>query len=140
MIKDEWETPQYLFNELNSEFDFTLDVCATIKNTKCENFFSKKDDALNQSWFGRCFMNPPYSRGNIDKFVRKAYEETVLVNCELVVGVLPTRTSTKYFHEYIYGKTEIRFLKGRIKFCVNNIQSKGSPREDTMIVIWRKGE
>lgn len=137
MIKDEWETPQWLFNELNNEFKFTLDVCATTKNTKCELFFNKKENALDRPWFGRCFMNPPYSRGNIDKFVKYAWEEVNIGNAELVVGVLLVRTSTNWFHNWIYGKAEIRFLRKRVKFCNDGVPAKQTDFYGTMIVIWR---
>lgn len=139
MVNDEWETPTWLFNKLHREFHFNLDVAATLENSKCLKYFTKEDNALVQEWNGRCFMNPPYSRNLIGRFIGKAYHE-VLHNrhCELVVGILPTRTSTKYFHAYIQDKAEIRFLKGRVKFCLNGVQSKNSPREDTMIIIWRK--
>ncbi|GAB6276279.1 MAG: hypothetical protein SAMD01599839_08190 [Rectinema sp.] len=74
--KDDWETPWSLFDELSHEFHFTLDVCATINNTKCIKFFSPKDDGLIQSWKGEvCWMNPPYGR-MISKWTRKAYEES----------------------------------------------------------------
>lgn len=69
----EWATPQELFDRLNEEHHFTLDVCATAENAKCERYFTKDDDGLSQTWTGTCFMNPPYGR-EIGKWVRKAYE------------------------------------------------------------------
>lgn len=74
---EEWATPQRLFDDLNKEFNFTLDPCATTENAKCERFFTKAQDGLSQSWKGeRVFCNPPYGR-NIVKWVSKAYAETV---------------------------------------------------------------
>jgi phage N-6-adenine-methyltransferase len=68
---DEWETPQALFDELNREFGFTLDVCALPENAKCDLFFTPKTDGLSQSWKGHmCWMNPPYGR-EIGKWVKK---------------------------------------------------------------------
>ncbi len=59
---NEWETPQDLFDELNKEFQFTLDPCATPENTKCKKFYTKVDDGLSKSWNGEVvFMNPPYA-------------------------------------------------------------------------------
>ena len=70
---DMWETPQDLFDRLNQEFHFDLDVCATKENAKCPRFFSPQDDGLKQDWFGCCWMNPPYGK-TIGQWVRKAYE------------------------------------------------------------------
>ena len=73
---DMWETPQDLFDRLNHEFHFTLDVCAIPENAKCSNFFSPENDGLSQEWFGTCWMNPPYGK-EIGKWVKKAYEFAV---------------------------------------------------------------
>jgi site-specific DNA-methyltransferase (adenine-specific) len=113
---DEWETPQDFFNKLNSEFHFDLDVCATDKNAKCDCYFTKQDDGLRQPWFTdfECaWMNPPYGR-EIGKWVAKAYRESQ--NGMKVVCLLPARTDTKWFWDYIYHKAEIRFIPGRLKF------------------------
>ena len=111
---DEWGTPQALFDELNKEFSFTLDPCATAENHKCPKYFSMAEDGLKQNWGGqRVFCNPPYSK--IDKWVAKAFYETRNDNT-LVVLLIPSRTDTRYFHNYIYGRSEIRFIKGRLKF------------------------
>lgn len=70
--KEYWETPGELFRELDKEFDFTLDVCASEKNAKCRAFFTKEQDGLLQEWTGRCWCNPPYGRG-ILRWVEKAH-------------------------------------------------------------------
>ena len=110
----EWETPQEFYDKLNEEFGFTLDPCATKKNTKCKKFYTKKDDGLSKDWSGETvFMNPPYGR-EIGKWVKKASKG----EAEIVVALLPARTDTRWFHDYIYynQKAEIRFIKGRLKF------------------------
>lgn len=126
---NEWSTPQELFNDLDKQFNFDLDVCATSENAKCKNYFTKVDDALSKDWKGRCFMNPPYSE--IAKWTKKAYEEAQ--KGSIIVGLLPSRTDTKWFWNYIYGKSEIRFIKGRLKFG----DSKNSAPFPSMIVVWR---
>lgn len=103
-------TPQDLFDALNKEFHFTCDVCAIAENAKCERFFSPQDDGLSQKWEGVCWCNPPYGK-DIKKWVKKASESDATV-----VMLLPARTDTIWFHEYIYGKAEIRFIKGRLRF------------------------
>ena len=71
-----WETPQWLFDELNKEFHFTLDAAADSKNFKVVPFLSAEQDALKCKWSGRVWCNPPYGR-DIGKWVQKAYEESV---------------------------------------------------------------
>ena len=108
----EYATPWNLFNKLNDEFNFTLDVCADEQNRKVSNFFSEEDDALSQDWVGVCWMNPPYK--NVKKWIIKAYEESIKHN-SIVVCLVPARTNTKWWHDYCM-KGEIRFIKGRPKF------------------------
>lgn len=111
---DEWETPQQLFDSLNDEFGFTLDPCCTKENAKCEKFYTIEDDGLSKSWYGDVvFMNPPYGRG-IGHWVKKAFDESK--NGTTVVCLIPARTDTSYWHNYVFGHAEIRFLKGRVKF------------------------
>lgn len=130
---DEWATPIEIFNELNNEFNFNLDVCATEYNHKCNLFFTQKDDGLSKKWGGyRVFCNPPYS--NISEWVKKAYYESYKPDT-LIVLLIPARTDTKYFQEYIYHRAEIRFIKGRLKFG----DSKTSAPFPSMIVIYRAG-
>ena len=111
---DEWGTPKIFYEELNKEFNFTLDPCSTKENHKCRKYYTKEDDGLSKSWIGeKVFMNPPYGR-EIGKWVEKAYNENK--KGVEIVSLLPARTDTKWFHDFIYNKHEIRFIKGRLKF------------------------
>lgn len=129
---DEWATPQSLFDVLNKEFDFVLDACASDDNTKCSNWFTKDDDGLSCDWLvgGAVYCNPPYGR-EIGKWVKKAYEENA--RGATVVMLLPARTDTKWFHDYIYHKHEIRFIKGRLHFN----ESKQSAPFPSMVVVMK---
>lgn len=131
---DLWSTPQELFDALNEEFHFTLDVCALPENAKCERFFTPEIDGLLQPWNGRVWCNPPYGR-EIGAWVRRGYLAAKSNVAEVVVMLLPARTDTRWFHEYIYKKSEIRFLKGRLKFG----NSQNSAPFPSMVVIFRKG-
>lgn len=127
--KDDWETPQDLFDKLNALYGFTLDACASPENAKCKKYYTKEQNSLVQDWnHDRVWCNPPYGR-EIAKFVMKAALST-----SLVVMLLPARTDTRYFHEYIYGKQTIYFLKGRLKFS----NSKTPAPFPSMIVVFRK--
>lgn len=108
-----WETPQDFFDKLNREFHFTLDVCATHENAKCENFYSPEQDGLSMPWKGRVWCNPPYGR-QVGQWVEKACISAQ--SGALVVMLLPARTDTAWFHDYIYRRAEIRFIRGRLKF------------------------
>ena len=126
----EWETPQDLFDELNSEFAFTLDPCATDKNHKCDKYFTKEQNGLLQDWgHERIFCNPPYGR-EIQYWVASCAQHN-----GLAVMLLPARTDTKWFHDHIYNNknAEIRFIKGRLKFG-GSVNSAPFP---SMIVVFR---
>lgn len=75
------------------------------------------------------FCNPPYSQ--IAKWVEKCYEEGHKENT-LVALLIPSRTDTRYFHDYIYNRAEIRFIKGRLKFG----DGKNSAPFPSMLVIF----
>ena len=131
---NEWSTPQAFFDELNKEFNFTLDPCATSENAKCTKYFTVEDDGLKQDWSKDIvFMNPPYGR-EIKYWVQKAYEESL--KGATVVCLIPARTDTAYWHDYIFGKADdIRFLRGRLKFG----DSKNPAPFPSAIIIY-KGE
>ena len=127
---DQWATPQDLFDKLNEIYHFELDVCADESNHKCDKYFTVEQDGLKQLWKGICFMNPPYGR-EIGKWIKKAYESSL--NGATVVCLLPSRTDTKWFHDYIYNKAKIEFIKGRLKFG----NSKNSAPFPSMIVVFK---
>lgn len=113
---NEWSTPQAFFDQLDSEFKFTLDPCSNGKNNKCDLFFTEAENGLLQDWRGHTvFMNPPYGRG-IKNWIEKAHKEGLKPNTT-VVALIPARTDTKCWHEWIFDTgAEIRFIKGRLKF------------------------
>lgn len=109
-----WETPIEFFNKINKEFSFDLDVCAVPETAKCEKYFTPEIDGLSQDWKGNCWMNPHYGR-QIGKWIEKAYTESL--KGATVVCLIPARTDTRYWHEFIFPYAyEIRFIKGRLKF------------------------
>lgn len=128
---DNWETPSYIYDELNKEFDFDFDPCPI-------NHDISKWDGLKVEWGNRNFINPPYSRKLKEAFVKKAIEQSK--KGKLCVLLLPVSTSTVLFHDYILpNKKEIRFIKGRIKFIGYNTYgekvSNKAGMHDSMIVI-----
>lgn len=128
---DLWSTPWNFFEKLNDEFHFTLDPCSTHENAKCYKHFTIEEDGLLQDWRNEVvFCNPPYGR-QIKDWVKKAYEESQKDNTTVVM-LIPARTDTIYFHEYIYHKAEIRFIKGRLKFG----DAKNAAPFPSMVVIF----
>lgn len=116
-----WETPQEFFDKLNREFDFTLDACAT-----------PEQDGLSMPWNGRVWCNPPYGR-QVGQRVKKAYMSAQ--TGAIVVMLLPARTDTAWFHDYIYRRAEIRFVRGRLKFG----GSRNSAPFPSMVCVFRGG-
>lgn len=127
---DLWETPQDFFDKLNEEFHFELDVCALPENAKCDRYYTPDRDGLKQEWNGVCWCNPPYGR-DIRKWMKKAYESNTTVVC-----LVPARTDTKWFHDWVLGKAEIRFVKGRLTFG----DSKHQAPFPSIVVIYRPKE
>ncbi len=139
--KDDWETPAWLFNQLNAEFHFTLDPCCTHETAKCPKHYTPEENGLIQDWGGEIvFCNPPYSRKTKTNPGQVSWVEKCAVEGQkpgtVVVALLPARTDTELFHRYIYGKAEIRFLKGRVSF-LDHGKEAGKPLFGSMICIWR---
>jgi len=129
---DEYGTPIDFFNQLDAEFNFTLDPCATDDNHLCKKYFTKEIDGLSQSWENNTvFCNPPYS--NVSGWAKKCADESYLNNITVVM-LVPARTDTRWFHQYVYNRAEIRFVKGRLKF---NGGDNSAPFP-SMVVIFRK--
>jgi phage N-6-adenine-methyltransferase len=121
---DNWSTPKEFYDKLNAEFNFDLDPCP----------LNAEHDALadNYLWLGVVYINPPYS--NIRAFLEKGINELNKGTAKTLVYLIPARTDTRWFHDLIYNKAEIRFIKGRFKFG----DSKNSAPFPSMLVIFRK--
>jgi len=126
---NDWSTPTDLFNELNDVFHFDLDACADADNAKCPRYFTKEQNALMQQWRGTVWMNPPFGR-EIAKFMRKAYEESLLG--ATVVCLVSSRTDTDWWHRYAK-RGHFIFLRGRLKF--GNAESS-APFPSAIVIFW----
>lgn len=135
--KTNWRTPQWLLDELDKEFDFFLDAAADETNAKCADFLTEEDDALSMNWDcgGTIWVNPPYGRTLTPQWVKKMSEQCDRGN--LIVALLPARTDTRWFHQYIYKKHEVRFIKGRLKFQDNDGNTLSAAPFPSMLVIFR---
>lgn len=131
--KNDWETPADLYNALDRLFSFDLDPCASHDNFKTPRYFTEEDDGLSQKWTGRVFMNPPYGRV-IGDWIAKAYNSAKGGDAELVVCLIPSRTDTKYWHEYVMKADLIYFIKGRVHFSGLD----PAPFPSAIVIYWSK--
>lgn len=130
----DWSTPRELFDKLDAEFHFTLDVCASDWNTKCDKYFSEKEDGLKQDWGNEiCWMNSPYGKV-LNAWMKKAYQASL--NGATVVCLVPSATDVAWWHDYAMNG-EILYLRGRPRFETKEgtWQQTFSP---SVIVIFRK--
>jgi site-specific DNA-methyltransferase (adenine-specific) len=111
----DWDTPQAFYDKLDRQFSFTLDPCATEASAKCTKYYTKEDDGLVQDWGEQTvFVNPPYGRG-IGVWLKKGYEESKKHNTTVVM-LVPARTDTKWWHDYVMRAKEVHLVRGRLKF------------------------
>lgn len=114
--KDLWQTPDHIFNSLDQIYNFTLDPCCDYHTALCGKFYTPVENGLIQSWSGESvFVNPPYSRYNIDNWVDKCFEE---MKTSEIIALLPVSTSADWFQKLI-GQS-LYFVDKRIRF-------KGAP-------------
>ena len=124
---DKWATPQKLYDELNNEFKFNFDPCPI-------TWKEGDPDGLSIDWGSSTFCNPPYSK--VALWIKKAYDEWK--KGKKIVMLINAITDTKAFHEYIYNKAELRFIKGRISFIDPNNPTKKQPNvKPSMLVIFK---
>ena len=131
-LADDWGTPQKVFDDLNAEFGFTVDVCANANNFKVANYFDLAQDGLAQEWRGVVWMNPPYGR-SIKLWMAKAYESWL--QGATVVCLIPARTDTVWWHDYAAKASEVRFIRGRLKFERPDVKSDAAPFPSAIVIF-----
>ena len=137
-IKQDWETPDELFDYLDNIYGFTIDLAADAQNARCKNYYTKEDDALSKTWNGVGWLNPPYGsrKPQLKDWVKKSFEETRKDGCTVVM-LMPARTNTMWWHDYCMKAKEVLLIKGRPKFkgCVH-----GLPQPLAVVVFKSTGE
>lgn len=124
--RDDWETPQALFDFLDERYHFTLDAFSSHENAKCAKHYTEEEDGLERSWKGEtAFCNPPYGR-DMARYVGKCAWEWE-VNGTRSVLLVPARTDTRWFHEYIVPNARVEFVRGRLKFETDGVAGESSP-------------
>ncbi|USZ59635.1 phage N-6-adenine-methyltransferase [Lactiplantibacillus plantarum] len=133
--KEDWETPQDFYDRLNAKYHFEWDLAASDDNAKCSCYFTRDDNSLEQDWeglSGNLFLNPPYGR-ELKLWVKKA-ATTGLKDKQNLVMLIPSRTDTSYWHDYIFNHAEIKFLRGRLKFEVDGISGDSAPFPSAVVI------
>ncbi|MEO1280149.1 MAG: phage N-6-adenine-methyltransferase [Pseudomonadota bacterium] len=130
-----WGTPPRLFQALDRIYEFCLDAAANDQNALCDWYFTREKNALEQDWssYGRVWLNPPYGR-EIVHWMKKAYLESK--NGALVVCLVPARTDTRWWHDWVAGKARVTFLRGRLKFVDQFDDQSGTAPFPSAIVIY----
>jgi len=132
--REDWATPWELFHKVAKQHGpFDLDVCATRENAKCPEYFSPDQNSLSLAnpWRGRCWMNPPYGR-QIGLWLEKALKSVQEGTAQKVVCLIPARTDTAWWHNYVLPFGRIEFLRGRVKF---EGAQQGAPFPSAIVVF-----
>lgn len=145
-MSDLWATPQALFDKLDREFNFSVDVCALPENAKCAHYFTPDQDGLSKEWVPwndffkeSVWMNPPYGKSTktkpgIDQWMEKAYRTSL--NGVRVVCLIPNRSNAPWWHDYVMKAREIRFIKHKVSF---EGEAEGVPFWGSVIVVFGPG-
>ena len=129
--RQDWPTAAGDFEALDREFDFTLDAAASPENAKVGRYFTERDEGLLRSWENeRVFVNPPYGR-QLPLWIRKCWHEQG--HAEVIVSLIPARVDTSYWHDFIFGHAEVRFLRGRLTFE----GAQNAAPFPVAVVVWR---
>ena len=135
--KQDWETPKELFDIINKNFICSLDVCCDENNKKCPYYFTIEDNGLEKDWniipeHVYAFCNPPYK--DVEKWLEKGYSQ-YKNNKVSSVFLIPARTDTIYFHDYVFNKADyLIFIKGRVKFLDNKKEIYPAPFPSCLVV------
>jgi phage N-6-adenine-methyltransferase len=137
-MSDQWATPQALFDKIDAEFGFDVDVCALPETAKCDKYYTPEIDGLSQEWTGTVWMNPPYGR-EITKWMHKAYESSR--KGATVVALIPNRSNAPWWHEYVMRADEIRFIRKKVSFVApdGHAGADTCPFWGSVIVVFRGG-
>lgn len=130
---DEWATPWDFFQRVSREFrGFDLDPCALPTSAKAARYYTPEDDGLSQAWTGRVWLNPPYGR-TIGLWTARAVEAVTNGDAEVVVGLLPARTDTEWWHRDVMAQAaEVRLIRGRLRFG----EATSSAPFPSALVVW----
>lgn len=132
--RQDWATPWSFFELVNNEFQFSLDAAADTHNAKVSRYYTPEQNGLERPWTGVVWCNPPYGRG-IDAWVRKGFESAQAG--AVVVMLIPARTDTRYWHDYVMKAHEVRLLRGRLVF--GRGEARANAPFPSALVVFRPG-
>ena len=152
--RNDWRTPDAIFDTLNTEYHFTLDAAASAENTKCPAFFDGKTpetDALlmpwgndgsdgRRVWSFRAYVNPPYQpKGAVETWLKRGLEQAA--QGVFSVFLVPMATSVAWFNDLVVPYAEWHSFRGRIAFddptaLDDDDETRSSPKQDNLLVIY----
>ena len=147
--REDWGTPQGLFDRLACEFGpFDIDLAASEGNAKCRRFYTREDDSLRQVWRGRCWLNPPYGR-QIGRWMAKAHDSVVVDGtASTVCALVPARTDTRWWHDFVglerfelgalAHASVVLFLPGRVRFLLPDGSARAGAPFPSAVVVWQR--
>lgn len=141
--KDRARTPTWLFDYLNGRWNFNNDLAAEESNSLCESFFAKTplypdgflEPELHLEKDDTGYCNPPYSLGNIDRFIQKCYLESL--DGPVIGMLLPMDSSTAAFHRFCMQAQQWILFRPRIQFWrPNGTPMPGSPKFGSFFCVF----
>lgn len=134
---DKWATPWPVLNDLAERFGpFDLDPCCEPHTAKATSYYTIDDDGLSKPWFGRVFVNPPYS--NVRPWCERALAMTQDGDVDVVVMLLPCATDVGWFHDLVWHHAELHFIRGRVRFLGWRGTPLPSPRAPSLVAVYRR--
>lgn len=140
-VNQTWGTPKKFMEYLEFFFDWKpdLDAAASWKNAKAENYIDEEMDSLKSAWFGNVWLNPPFGRVMLPKFLEKCNKQIKSDRVESIYVLIPARTDTKWFHDIVMkGASRIYLIKGRFNFDSPYSHDGANAPFPSMLVIYEK--
>ena len=143
--RHDYETPWPVVHWLEKRYGlqgFDLDPCCSSKTRKAPHYFTEADNGLARDWFGSVFMNPPWTKELLPRFLEHAYSQS-LDGVGLICGLVPVRADSSYWHDYIFngGASEVIFIRGRIRFLLDGVLQKSPDMKNVCAFpVWKGGK
>lgn len=132
---DDWATPQDYFDKVSARLGpFDLDPCCRPETAKAPSFLTLDDDGLAFDWFGKVWVNPPYSKPKV--WCEKAAKELAAGHVERIVMLLPAAVDTHWFHDWVLPFARVEFIRGRLRFIGWEGTPIESPKSGNVLAIY----
>jgi|19_taG_2_1085344.scaffolds.fasta_scaffold31113_3 phage N-6-adenine-methyltransferase len=140
-VNDDWYTPEYIIDMVRQVMPIELDPASSDsanKIVKSKRYFTEANDGLLKNWKGKVYMNPPYSRGWVKKFMEKLCYEYKAGFVDEAIALLNNGTETGWFQDSAKLSSAICFPKGRIRYLSKDLNSSNGPLQGQVIFYFGK--